>query len=63
MPMRILSCAVDRIPFQQAIKLLASRAVYLEAGFAYVPLQRLEAIIIMKVTSYIAFLEPFVLKQ
>jgi DNA primase large subunit len=39
------------IPFQQAIRLLASRSVYLEAGYAFVPLEKLEAIILMRVSS------------
>jgi len=37
-----------KVPFQQALTLVASRAVYLERGFAYVPLQRLMSIIVTR---------------
>lgn len=37
-----------KVPFQQALSLLAGRSVYLEAGFAYVPFQRLVSIIITR---------------
>ena len=38
-----------RIPFQQALSLMASRSVYLEKGFAYVPLKHLVSIIVTRV--------------
>jgi DNA primase large subunit len=34
-----------KVPFQQALSLLGSRSVYLEAGLVYVPLQRLVSIL------------------
>ena len=37
-----------RIPFQQALQMMANRSVYLERGFAYVPLQRLVSIIVTR---------------
>eukprot|EP01035_Chromulina_nebulosa_P022258 gene22258-28829_t len=36
------------IPFQQALKLIAHRLVYLENGFAYVPHDKVEAIILSR---------------
>lgn len=44
---RVLSTAFYKIPFQQALSLISSRSVYLEGGYAFVPLQRLVTIIIM----------------
>jgi DNA primase large subunit len=41
-------CCATRVPFQQALPLVAGRIVYLERGFAYVPLQRLVSIIVTK---------------
>jgi DNA primase large subunit len=35
-----------KIPFAQATDLISSRSVYVEAGFAYVPLQRVVAIVV-----------------
>lgn len=37
-----------KIPFQQALPMIASRSVYLERGYAYVPLQRLVSIIVTR---------------
>ena len=42
---------VNRVPFQQALSLVAGRAVYLERGFAFVPLQRLVSIIVTRVRT------------
>lgn len=44
------STSFFQIPFQQAIRLIASRSVYLENGFAFVPQQRLDAIILVRVS-------------
>jgi DNA primase large subunit len=38
-----------KIPFQQALSLMASRKVYLERGYAYVPLSNLVAIVVTRV--------------
>jgi DNA primase large subunit len=44
-----LIVAIFRVPFQQALSLVASRSIYLERGYAYVPLQKLVSIIVTKV--------------
>lgn len=41
-----------RVPFQQALPLLSNRAVYLHKGFAYVPLQKLVSIIVIRVREH-----------
>lgn len=41
-----------RVPFQQALNLISSRSVYLERGYAFVPLQRLVSIIVTRVGEY-----------
>ena len=46
--MRVLSSTYYKVPFQLALSLIQNRDVYLEAGYAYVPLQRLVSIIIMR---------------
>mmetsp|Transcript_19050 Transcript_19050/g.38484 ORF Transcript_19050/g.38484 Transcript_19050/m.38484 type:complete len:485 (+) Transcript_19050:62-1516(+) len=43
-----LSTTYYKVPFQQALTLVAGRSVYIERGFAFVPLQRLVAIIVTK---------------
>jgi hypothetical protein len=48
-----------RVPFQQALQLISSRAVYLEGGYAYVPLGRLVSIITTRVRLPPSF--PFLL--
>jgi hypothetical protein len=47
-------CAYDehRIPFVQALKLMGKREVYIEAGFAFVPLTSLVSIIITRVRTF-----------
>ena len=40
-----------RVPFQQALSLIKNRSVYLHRGFAFVPLQKLESIIVTRVRS------------
>jgi hypothetical protein len=42
---------VHRVPFQQALSLLSARAVYLERGSAFVPLQRLVTILLFRFRS------------
>ena len=37
-----------KVPFTQATDLIGRREVYLEAGFAYVPLQRVVAIVVAR---------------
>ena len=49
--MRFVSSTLNRVPFQQALSLVSSRSVYLEKGFAYVPLQRLVSIIVTRVSA------------
>jgi DNA primase large subunit len=46
--LKIFSTTFYKVPFQQALQLISSRSVYLEHGFAYVPLQRLVSIILMR---------------
>ena len=46
--LRVISSTYYKIPFQMALSLITNRGVYLEGGFAYVPLQRLVSIIIMR---------------
>lgn len=41
-----------RVPFTQALQLVGRRAVYLEKGYAYVPLQSLVSIIVSRVSSH-----------
>jgi len=53
-PLRVLSSPYYKIPFTEALSLVMTRDVYLEAGFAYVPLQRLVSIIIMRFRSNLA---------
>lgn len=43
-----------RVPFQQALSLVAGRSVYLQGGFAYVPLQRLVSIIVMRFRMHLS---------
>ena len=40
-----------RVPFQQALSLISNRSVYLQKGFAYVPLQKLVSIIVTNVSK------------
>jgi len=47
-PVSLLKTTFYKVPFQQALSLVASRSVYLERGFAYVPLQRLVTIIVTR---------------
>ena len=49
--MVFIVCLLNRVPFQQALQLIAARAVYLEAGLAYVPFQRLVSIITTRVST------------
>uniref|UniRef100_A0A7S3H1X7 DNA primase large subunit n=1 Tax=Spumella elongata TaxID=89044 RepID=A0A7S3H1X7_9STRA len=44
----IIKTTFYKVPFQQALSLVSSRSVYLEKGFAYVPLQRLVSIIVTR---------------
>lgn len=44
-----LTSLARRVPFHQALALVASRAVYLEKGFAYVPFDRLVSILVAEV--------------
>lgn len=44
----LLNTIIHRVPFQQALSLVARRAVYIERGFAYVPLQSLVSIIVTR---------------
>ena len=46
-----MSTAFYKIPFQQALSLIASRQVYLEGGMAFVPLPRLMSIIVTRVSG------------
>jgi DNA primase large subunit len=46
----ILKTTYYRVPFQQALSLVSQRAVFLEAGFAFVPLQKLVSIIVTRVS-------------
>ncbi len=41
-----------RIPFVQALQLIGTRSVYLEGGYAYVPLNKLVSIIITRVRIF-----------
>lgn len=43
--------SIFRVPFQQALPLIASRAVYMEAGYAYVPFHKFVSIITTRVSS------------
>jgi hypothetical protein len=43
------------VPFTQALQLIANRQVYLEGGFAYVPLQRVVSIITTRVSVGFTF--------
>lgn len=45
--------AFYRVPFQQAIRLLASRSVYLEAGYAFVPHTQLVSVVTNQVMALI----------
>lgn len=44
----IYTSTIYKIPFMQAVKLLSGRSVYLEGGWAFVPLRLIQAIIVMK---------------
>jgi hypothetical protein len=44
----LLDGFVRRIPFQHALQMIANRSVYLDRGFAFVPLQRLVNIIVTR---------------
>lgn len=44
----ILKTTYYKVPFQQALSLVSQRAVFLEAGYAYVPLQKLVSIIVTR---------------
>mmetsp|Transcript_21947 Transcript_21947/g.36751 ORF Transcript_21947/g.36751 Transcript_21947/m.36751 type:complete len:529 (+) Transcript_21947:67-1653(+) len=50
----ILKTVFFKVPFQQALSLVASRAVYLERGCAYVPLQRLVSIIVTRFRMHLS---------
>ncbi|RYG65805.1 hypothetical protein EON64_11170 [archaeon] len=43
-----------KVPFAQALALLGSRAVYLERGLVYVPLQKLVSILVMRFRSLLS---------
>ena len=40
-----------RVPFQQALPMISNRSVYLQKGFAFVPLQKLVSIIVIRVRA------------
>ena len=50
----ILTTAFYKVPFQQALSMVAGRAVYVERGFAFVPMQRLLSIIIFRFRMHLS---------
>jgi len=49
---------VLRIPFQHALQMIANRSVYLDRGFAFVPLQRLVNIIVTRFRIHLSKVPP-----
>lgn len=43
-----------RVPFQEALPLIAGRQVYLVGGYAFIPMRKLMNVIISRVRLYIA---------
>ena len=40
-----------RVPFQQALSLVGNRGVYIESGYAFVPLARLVSTVVTRVSG------------